>query len=197
MCDKGNNCDQEFLRLCILGDEEAWVSLVEKFSRVVHRAIRYKAIRLFLHVSQNDLDEIFQRTFAHIWCNNVLSKITNPRSISAYLTIVAQNVASDFFRNKKRLNRFNNPYRDHLCESIQTDRSRSEIDSRQLNNVINELVKNFTLKEERIITLDLLYEMKHREIAQIMDMSINSVSTIIFRIKKLLREKLKERGYNV
>ncbi len=196
MSDKGNNCDRELLRLCILGDEEAWISLVKKFSCLVRRAIRYKVIKLFSHVSQNDLDEIFQQTFAHIWCNNVLSKITNPRSISAYLTIVAQNVASDFLRNKKRLNRLGSPYRDHHCESMQTDRSRSEIDSRQLNNVISELVKNFTLKEERIITLDLLYDLKHREIAQIMDMSINSVSTVIFRVKKLLREKLKERGYN-
>ncbi|MDP8297969.1 MAG: sigma-70 family RNA polymerase sigma factor [Candidatus Orphnella occulta] len=192
-----DNCDQEFLRLCVIGDEEAWICLVKKFSGLVRRAIRYKIFKFFFNTNQGDIDEIFQQTFAHIWCNNVLSKITNPRSIPAYLTIVAQNVAADFVRNKKKHNRFRKNSVDHQNASISVDTSRAEIDNRQLNDAILELAKNFTLKEERIITLDLLYDMKHREIARIMDMPVNSVSTIIFRIKKTLKEKLKERGYSV
>jgi len=197
MDDNSNNRDEEFLRLCVIGDEEAWVCFVQKFSRIIRRAIRSKTLRFFSNINQNDLDEIFQQTFAHIWCNNVLSKITDPRSIPAYLTIVAQNIATDFFRKQKRCNRFNENSIDCNSANLATDTSRQEINSRQLNSAIEELVKAFTLKEERIITLDLLYDLKHREIAHIMDMSVNSVSTIIFRLKKLLKERLKERGYDV
>lgn len=197
MDDKENNCDEEFLGLCVIGDEEAWVCLVQKFSGIVRRAIRSKVLRFFSSINQNDLDEIFQQTFAHIWCNNVLSKITNPRSIPAYLTIVAQNVATDFLRKRKRHNRFNEKSIDCQSAGLAIDTSRTEIDSRQLNNTIEELVKDFTIKEERIITLDLLYDLKHREIAHIMDMSVDSVSTIVFRLKKLLKERLKKRGYDV
>jgi RNA polymerase sigma-70 factor (ECF subfamily) len=196
MDDKRNNCDEEFLRLCVIGDEEAWACLVQKFSRVIRRAIRSKTLRFFSNINQNDLDEIFQQTFAHIWCNNVLSRITDPRSIPAYLTIVAQNVATDFLRKQKRYNRFNKNSLDYQGVDLATDTPRAEIYSRQLNNTIEELVKDFTLKEERIITLDLLYDLKHREIAHIMDMPVNSVSTIIFRLKKLLKERLKKRGYD-
>ena len=197
MCEKDDNRDHEFLRLCVIGDEEAWASLVQRFSGVVRRAIRFKISRFFLNIHQNDLDEMYQQTFAHIWCNSVLSKITNPRSIPAYLTIVAQNVAIDFLRRQKKHNRFNEKSIDCQNIDLAVDTSRSEIDSRQLNSAICELVKDLTLKEERIITLDLLYELKHREIAHIMDMSINSVSTIIFRVKEILKNRLKKRGYDV
>ena len=103
---KANNCDEEFLKLCVIGDEEAWARLIKNFSNLVRRAIRVKALRFFLYINQNDMDEIFQQTFAHIWCNNVLSKIAKPRSMPAYITIVAQNVATDFLRKKKRLKNY-------------------------------------------------------------------------------------------
>jgi len=194
---KGIESDEELLGLCIDGNERAWACLVHRFSGLVCKAIRYKANKHVFCINQNDLDEISQQTFAHIWCNNALHKIDNPRSIPAYITIIAQNITADFLRKRRRgsLDRTaDTGYQNH---SIESNSPREEAHNRQLSGTIDNLIEELTLKEKRVITLDLKYDLKHREIALIMDMPVNTVSTIIFRIKKLLRQKLEERGYDL
>lgn len=188
--------NKELLDLCISGDEGAWKSFVERFAPLVFWAIKQKASRETASVNKSDIDDIFQQTFSRIWRNNRLNDVKNPNSISSWLIIVAQNTASDFIRKNRSSSRFSTLEEPPEGIASSPTNPRTEADSRQLYQTIEELVADLPLKERRIITLELFYDLKHREISKIMDMPINTVSTIIFRIKKGLREKLKRRGYD-
>lgn len=194
-----NNIETEerLLSLCICGNEQAWAYLVNKFSGLICKAIRYKAARCLFRISQDDLDEIYQQTFAHIWCNKALSKINNPHSIPAYLAIIAQNITADFLRRKRRNNSLSKSGADYQNKTIDSDNPRKHAYSKQLSAVIDRYIQGLTIKEKRIITLDLDHDLKHREIAMIMDMPVNTVSTLIFRIKKALKKELEEKGYDL
>ena len=187
---------EELLKACSGGDEKAWADFVEEFTPLIRWAIKRKISRSFDFVDDGDISDIFQMTFAHIWSNNRLTSLKNPGSISAYLTIIAQNLTIDFFRKKKRLMRLKSR---KLTEEnpCMASNPRTESYNRQIEEDIQEQINGLPLKERRIMELDIFYDLKHREISEMMEISINTVSTVIARARESLKEKLKERGYDV
>jgi RNA polymerase sigma-70 factor, ECF subfamily len=187
---------EAILRLCAEGDNRAWARLVELFAPLVYRAIRQKASLCLALIGSNDIEDIFQQTFANIWRRKSLNKITNARSIPAYLTVIAQNTALDFLRNKTSQDRIQ-----EKCANgslfLDEKNPRNESHDRQLQEAVGSLIANLSEREQQVIRLEVFYGLKHREIAYMMDMPVNTISTIIARIKKSFREKLKQAGYEI
>lgn len=187
----------ELIRLCIAGDEKGWSVFVERFARLVRWAIRVKISQSLVSVNEYEIDEILQQIFVDIWKKNKLKNLNNPESISSWLVVIAQNATVDFIRSKIRLPA--TQAEDLMEEAIpaSTDNPRTEAEDDQLYKTVEELIELLPLRERRIITLELFYDLRHREIANIMGMPINTVSTIVARIKQELKEKLLKRGYDV
>lgn len=186
---------EELLKLCLTGDKQAWTVLVERFGGLVRWAIRTKIAKSRLSIDEGEIDDIFQQVFVDIWCNNRLKTLRSVRSLSSWLVIISQNATINFARSEKR---FLESQTEQVSEDIAytSTNPRTRTDDNQLYKTVEELVSALPLKEQRVITLELFYDLKHREIAKIMGIPINTVSTIIVRIKQGLREKLKERGYD-
>lgn len=189
--------NEELLNLCAKRDEKGWKRFVERFGPLVAWSIRDKIGRENIPLGSSDIDDIIQQTFSHIWHRDRLKDLKNPRSISAWLVIVTHNITSDFVRKNRPSARFLPP--EELSESIADTGAdpRAETDNKQLHEAVEGMVADLPIKERRIMTLELFYDLKHREIAGIMGIPVNTVSTIIVRIKKDLRERLKRRGYHV
>ncbi|MFH1868022.1 MAG: sigma-70 family RNA polymerase sigma factor [Candidatus Omnitrophota bacterium] len=191
-----NTNNEELISLCSEGNENAWKSFIDRFKALVFWAIRNKLSRESLSIEEADVDDIFQQTFSHIWCKNRLKYVKNPQAISSWLVIVSQNITADFLRKKRSF------YKNYISEELPKEAAspssnpRSEVHNKQMHEVLEGLIADLPLKERRIMTLELFYDMKHREIANIMAIPINTVSTIIARIKEDLRAKLAKRGYN-
>jgi len=187
---------QALLKLCADGDNDAWACLVKVFSPLVYRVIRQKAVLSFISLADSDIDEIFQQTFTNIWRKNSLSRIANAKSIPAYLTVIAQNAAIDFFRKNISQHEIKEKFSVDTLSSVCEKNPRDETHDREISKVIDNFINSLTIKENRVITLELVHDLKHREIAHLMDMPVNTVSTIIARLKHALKEKLKEKGYD-
>lgn len=188
--------EDEFLKLCLTKDSKAWAVFVERFAGLVRWAIKVKITKSRLPINEDEIDDIFQQVFVDIWCNNRLKALRSARSLSSWLVIISQNATINFVRSEKR---FLKSQTEQVSEDIAytSINPRTETNNSQLYKTVEELVSVLPLKEQRIMTLELFYDLKHREIANIMGIPINTVSTIIARIKQGLREKLKERGYDV
>jgi RNA polymerase sigma-70 factor, ECF subfamily len=190
----GNIKDPDaLLKMCAEGDDNAWEGLVKAFSPLVYRTIRQKAFLNFTPIAQSDIDEIFQQTFTNIWRKKSLNRISSAKSIPAYLTVIAQNTAMDFFRKKISQKKIK-----ETCPFDTTYKKtpRDESHQRQISSDIDDFINGLTVKEREIITCELVYELKHREIAHLMNMPLNTVSTIVARLKHALKERLKEKGYD-
>jgi RNA polymerase sigma-70 factor, ECF subfamily len=190
----GNIKDPDaLLKMCADGDDKAWEGLVKAFSPLVYRTIRQKAFFNFTPIAQSDIDEIFQQTFTNIWRKKSLNKISNARSIPAYLTVIAQNTVMDFFRKNISQKKIKENY---PADTAYKKTPRDESQQSQIISDIDDFINGLTVKEREIITCELVYELKHREIAHLMNMPLNTVSTIIARLKYALKERLKEKGYD-
>lgn len=187
---------QALLKLCADGDNDAWACLVKVFSPLIYRVIRQRAVLSFISLADSDIDEIFQQTFTNIWRKNSINRIANAKSIPAYLTVIAQNTSIDFFRKNISQHEIKEKFSADTLSSVCEKNPRDETHDREISRVIDNFIKSLTIKENRIITLELIHDLKHREIAHLMDMPVNTVSTIIARLKHALKEKLKEKGYD-
>jgi RNA polymerase sigma-70 factor, ECF subfamily len=190
----GNIIDPDaLLKMCADGDDKAWEGLVKAFSPLVYRTIRQKAFLNFTSIAQSDIEEIFQQTFTNIWRKKSLNRISSAKSIPAYLTVIAQNTAMDFFRKNISQKKIKETY---ASDATYKKTPRDESHQRQISSDIDYFINGLTVKEREIITCELVYELKHREIAHLMNMPLNTVSTIIARLKHALKERLKEKGYD-
>jgi len=187
--------NEELVSLCLARNEVGWNEFVERFSWLIRHSIKSKILKTRVLFCEGDVDDIFQSTFTKIWQTNSLSELNDPGSLRAYLVIIAQNTTADFLRKRYRLLRRVGSSVDVEMIASQAN-PRSESHDNQLNSAINEFLNELPIKERRIMTLDLLYDFSHRQISSLMSIPINTVSTIISRTKRLLRDHLKQRGFD-
>jgi len=188
--------DETLQRLCIAGDEKAWGTFVERYTALVRWAIRVKAIKSTLKISEADVDEILQETFTHIWHKNSLKKLKNTNSLKAYLVIITQNIASDILRSRRGA--LQTPTVEIDEDTASTNHTpRTAAINNQLTRLVEGFIEALPIKEKRIMTLELFYDLKQREISSLLGIPISTVSTIVSRTKQDLRAKLAKRGYNV
>ncbi len=180
--------EQSLLAACINGNRAAWSQFVERFSQLVFWAIRKRISRTNYQCRPQDLEDIFQNVFALIWEKQKLRQIKQRGNVASWLAIVAANCAVNYFRKKQ----------EHLTEEgllpEQAQHSYCEqdadCDQEKLHNILKELLDSLVAQERIILKLNYLYDKTHQEIARLLKMPENTVSSIIKRTKQRLRERL-------
>lgn len=189
--------EDQLLKLCIVGDEKAWAIFVEQFTALLRWAIKVKISKSCLSIDENEVDDILQQLFTDIWRNNRLKALRNSRALSSWLVIIAQNATINFAREKGRFLESQSEQFDEDIAAYTTVNPRTETDNSQLYKTVEELISALPLKEQRIMALELFYDLKHRQIANIMGRPVSTISNIISRLKQDLKSKLIRRGYSV
>ncbi len=98
--------DLEFVRKCCQGDKQTWDSFVEKYSRLIYNYIHSAARFSGLSLRQEDIDDIFQDTFAALSKDNFRKlksfQAKNGCSFATWLRQVTVNLTFDFLRGLKK-----------------------------------------------------------------------------------------------
>jgi RNA polymerase sigma-70 factor (ECF subfamily) len=141
--------------------------------------------------NEDDVQNIFQEVFLSIIKENRLTQVKDSKMISGWLAMVASNKTIDFMREKIRATQrfaIDQPQLKGI-DSIKAlfDKETEII----LKNIINALSD----REKIIISLNLFEERTHKEIGCILGIPVNTISTIISRVKIKLKEQLKNKGF--
>lgn len=178
------------IKRCLKKDKRAWSVFIERYSRLVHWAIRKRLAISGFRCNEADIEDIFQEVFLAILKGQKLLQLKNAKFIPGWLAMVASNKTIDFMRQKARQEQnlvADTPvFKDCTFEE--------NLLSRDMASLIKEIINTLSDKERIIISLNLLEERTHKEIAHILGMSTNSVSTVIARTKEKLQQSLKKRG---
>ncbi|MFX0077038.1 MAG: RNA polymerase sigma factor [Candidatus Hermodarchaeota archaeon] len=181
MQDNSRDQDLKLVKGVIRGDEPSFEELVKKYQHSVLNTI-YRYIGDY-----NEAEDIAQDVFIKVW--RKIKDFKGKSKFSTWLYRIVVNQCLDYRRKKKEevisLDK-------SLEEGIVPESLTIELDFEQkrkieiLKKAIEEIPSN-----QRIALILSKFEAKsYQEIAQIMEISISSVASLIFRAKENLKSKL-------
>jgi len=182
--------ETELIKLCLRRDNLAWGIFIDRYSKLVYWAVRKRLLTNGFQSDEGDIEDIFQEVFLTVLKGERLRQIKDAKFIPGWLAMVASNKTVDFMRQKARRRQKlvvdKEVFKDYSFEQDLLDRD--------IITAIKEAISTLSDKERIIISLNLFEERTHSEIAGILKIPINTVSTVVARTKEKLRETLKERG---
>ena len=169
------------LRL-IEGDEDAFCELYAAYkNRLIYFAMRFLKSREYA-------EDIFQDAFAVVWQGR---RFINPdASFSAYLYTIVRNRILNQLRDLS--------YQDKLREQIlsqavnYTNETKDEIIANDLRQFISRALQQLTPRQREIFQMSREQQMSHREIAEVLGISVNTVQESISISLRTLRTYLEK-----
>lgn len=169
------------LRL-IDGDEEAFCELYAAYkNRLIYFAMRFLK-------SRDYAEDVFQDAFTVIWQGR---RFINPdTSFSSYLYTIVRNRILNQLRNLEKEENL----RDYILSQAvdYSDDTRQHILANDLRNLISSAMHQLTDRQREILEMSREEQMSHREIAEALGISVNTVQEHISSSLRILRSYLKK-----
>ena len=171
---------------CIKREEKAWAEFIDRFSGLVYYSARERLKRSGFGFNEHDIQDIVQNVFVDIWEKSRLAEVRERDKIKAWLSIIGQTRALNFMRSRKeRLLGGEELFR---AENIVSDNAGAG--RIRLMEELEKAIEEFPPREKIILKLNMVHGKTHKEVADFMNIPINTVSSIIARRKELLRKAL-------
>jgi RNA polymerase sigma-70 factor, ECF subfamily len=134
--------------------------------------------------------DIVQDVLANFWEEN--DKLLNKNLIRPYLYKAVKNKALNFNKREKRKTGLDEICYPHYTdvEDLNTLDAVSEISFKNLQTDLEDAIIKLPEQRQKIFRLSRFEQMKHKEIAELLNISTKTVETQIYRSLKFLREKL-------
>ncbi len=166
--------------------------------QIIYNQYKVLVYNLSLHYLQNieDAEEITQDVFVQVY--NSLEKFNKKSSLKTWIYRITINKSLDFIKHKnsaKRFFIFGKKSENQLeIQNISTlEHPGIDLVNKEntaiLFKIINELAEN----QKTAFILSKIDGLSNPEISEIMNVSISSVESLVFRAKKALKEKLEHK----
>ena len=177
----------------IKGDKNSFSDLVENYKRLVAHIV-YTNVK-----NQNDRDDLCQEIFLKIYVN--LSTFKFRCKLSTWIGKIAYNSCLNYFNKKKILiddnfaNMGENDEPANVIEQITSDENSPDLflHKKELGKIIEHKIQELPKKYQTVITLFHVDELSYNEMSEILNLSIDNIKVILFRARKMLREKILEK----
>ena len=179
--------DEEIVRRA-LSDKEAFAHLIERYEAKLLRYLERLGVLV-----REDREDILQNAFVKAYRN--LNSFDPTLAFSSWLYRIAHNEAMSFFRAKRaRPQVILSEEGEALITELRDDvADASAVAELRLSR--EELGKAFAKLEPRyrdVLTLRFFEERSYAEMSDILEVPVGTVSTLLYRAKRALREALPE-----
>lgn len=130
-----------------------------------------------------DTKDILSEVFIKIYTN--IDKLDSDEKLISWIFTITRNTIIDFYRK-------NNKNKNHIefDEQLFFEQKEDPDAINELSNCIEPIIKSLPAKYNEVLYLSEIKELKHKEIADRLNISSSNVKNIIFRGKKQIKEKL-------
>lgn len=171
----------------IKGDKLEIEQIMNEYTNYIYKIIKNNALIL----TTEDIEEITLDVFLTLWRNT--SKLDVNSSMSAYIAGITRNLIRLKYRELKIADNIDD-YQDKIIDL-------SNIELVLLNNekyiIIMEELRKIKKEDKDIFISYYNDEIKIKELSKIYNMSESKIKSKLFRVRKKLNKKLKERGYGI
>lgn len=172
------------------GNEQAFKQLVENYQKLV--------VNTCFGIVHNteDAEDIAQDVFIEVYRN--IQKFKGDSKLSTWLYRIAVNRSLNHIRDNKK-NKWFRSFEDKVTaknrqlqqiQSSKTDQPEFELENKQRAIILHEAINSLPENQKVAFTLSKYEELSYQEIAEVMELSVSSVESLLFRAKKGLQKKL-------
>jgi len=199
--------DEALVAACVEGEKDAWDAFVERFSKLIYWSIRKTLEDAGSAKKTGIVDDIFQSVFEKLLEKEELGRLRNLKSIAKFLSVMACHETLDKIRRLSVLDKnffsmhskiseggpdSGNFVGDNL-KDFSSDPSQKAA-SKETEALVDEVLNRLSVKERACVELHYLDGKTHREIAELMGLSQDTVSTVVRRTKEKLKTLFLEKG---
>jgi len=186
-----SNRDNLLIEQCLKGQQSSFSELIDKYKNLVFNL----AYRMTYNLQ--DAEDISQEVFIRV-CKSLYNFNPNYK-FSTWLYQMTLNICRDRFRKGKvpsvsldaHLNEDDQRDFSSLIPDSENDPEEIFIEAEQTKS-INTLIFSLSPKYREVIVLRHLRDLSYDEMSKILNISLGSVKTRLFRARELLRDKLKK-----
>ena len=194
--------DDTLLHKCIDRDAAAWDEFVRRYHGLVLKSVRYKLREMNIRFSLMEARDITQDIFLMIWEDNRLSRVKTAESLRGWLAIISINYTSNHCTRKLfKQESLTFSLDEALVKDVSEDTFISRlslpqssvaetIEYNDLREIVDKEISKLTPKQHLALKLNLFDGQKHKDIARIMRVPENTVTTLIRRGKERLAGRL-------
>jgi RNA polymerase sigma-70 factor (ECF subfamily) len=172
------------------GDQQAFRWLVENYQKMVVNTC------LGIVHNRDDAEDLAQDVFLEVFRSS--GNFRGDSRISTWLYRIAINRSLNFVRNHKRRKFFQSleetftggRYRNSEISELHSDQADGAIVAQQRAGILYKAIDQLPENQRVAFTLNKYEDLSYQEIAEVMEMSLSSVESLIHRAKKNLQKQL-------
>jgi RNA polymerase sigma-70 factor (ECF subfamily) len=153
----------------------------------------YKRVRYFILALVKDewaADDLTQETFIRV--QNNLDTLKDSSKLASWIFRIAHNLCQDHFRNLKRTSS-NECELKEAKDVFKEAMAQKRLEQREMSSCVQDVVRLLPESFRSVITLFDMAELSHREIAEILDTTVENVKVRLHRARKELRALLEKK----
>jgi RNA polymerase sigma-70 factor, ECF subfamily len=135
---------------------------------------------------QEEAENLIQDVYLNFWENR--HKVEKDNSVKSYLFTIAYNSAISIIRKKARESVFIEYLRS--LQEINEEPVNVELEYRELTNRLDEIIQALPLRQKEVYLLHKVEGLKYSEIADRLNISVNTIENHMSRALKTIRDKL-------
>ena len=161
--------------------------LINEYYNYIYTLVRNS---VSIIITNEDIEEIISDVFLALWKNH--KKLRKNTAIKAYLTGITKNI----IKNKYRSTKLNYSISDYEEQLISNDNLENLTEEKEQNKIIIDTLKSMKEDEYKIFMMFYYKSKKIKEIATELHISESNVKVKLHRIRKVVKENLKNGGYS-
>ncbi len=176
---------ENFIEQLQKGNENAFRQLVDEYQQMVFRTC------LGIVHDTEDADDIAQEVFIEAYQS--IYKFRANSKISTWLYRIAVNKSLNFLRANKRKRLFqsiNKSTPEIPDDNNNLGQPHEKMLEQQRKKIMDNAIDSLPKNQRTAFVLNKVEELSYKEISEIMELSISSVESLLFRAKKNLQKKL-------
>ncbi|WP_321369070.1 sigma-70 family RNA polymerase sigma factor [uncultured Draconibacterium sp.] len=182
--------DTEIIEQLKQGNELAFKKLVDTHQKLVVNTC-YGLVQ-----NREDAEDVAQEVFVEVYRN--IDKFRADAKLSTWLYRIAVNRSLNHIRDNKKHKWFQG-FEDEVAEksrellqarTADSDEPEYDFENKQRAIILGEAINSLPKNQKVAFTLSKYEDLSYQEIAEVMDLSVSSVESLLFRAKKGLQKKL-------
>ena len=173
--------EYEIIQAILNGDKHRYADIVNRYQQLVAN-LCYK-----LGGSNIDVEEATQAVFVELYFS--LPKFKFESKLSTYIYRITLNVVCKTLKKNRRYTKWSSD----VDDSYNTPSLDEEIMNNERIKELHSAIDKLKYEQKVALTLYCFEDMSYKEVAEVMEVSLSKVETLIFRAKKSLKKILTEK----